>query len=654
MLSTKANRAESHFGSRILSRFSRFTGANTLGVLVTVFAAVSLADVPRESGWTAGGTISLVTLLSMVTGYTAIGLSPWLPRVAVALGLVPLSIALSTEHVIGVEIFVIVFCLVAVAIRSRVWHQWVVAGVYTAWSTAVAVKAHNPTFGWVYIVIVFIATGVGLGVRHFVVDRVKDRQRIAQLEAENKSIRTQERDSLAAELHDIVAHQLSIIDTQVLLSGGSKDPVRLQTALARIDQASRAALIELRTLLGVLRDVPTPNAAHPHDISSQDDIEGAVQGLKATLQDAGFRPRIEVNLGAGSMDALTHNTVRRVLKEASTNIMRYAAMGSECTLAVFVGPDDVHVQVISRLSDVPRPSALSNGLGLRGLGERIKLTAGTFQAGPVDENWVVTAVLPIDRFHTEPLETTYHSDGASAVRPITIALADDKPEIREAYRMILSRYPEFELVGEAADGLGAVELYRDKRPDIMLMDLQMPDISGTDAIAAIRRTDPDACLVVMTVFSTWDAIAAALRAGARGYLMKGDGEDVLIRTIHEAMADEMPLSAEVRRALSHGIRDGGNNSMASDVVVTPREAEVAHWLSRGLTNRQIGRQMYLSEGAVKQHLWRLGEKLHVHGRAAILARSMQLGIVILDSQLEDDPEPVRPAGRGALAPASPS
>jgi DNA-binding NarL/FixJ family response regulator len=213
--------------------------------------------------------------------------------------------------------------------------------------------------------------------------------------------------------------------------------------------------------------------------------------------------------------------------------------------------------------------------------------------------------------------------------PHRILVVDDDPVVRQVYRTFFSSSSEFVVCGEGRHGAEGVDAYATLQPDLVLMDLRMPVLSGIEATRQICRRWPGACVVAMTTFGTSEYVVAALRAGASGYLLKDVGGVALLAGLRQALAGDMPLSGSVRRELV--------SSLVADRVEDPvdqttaplstREREVLRFLAQGLTNSQIGAQLYVSVGSVKQHLVQIGRKLGVTSRTGILVRAIQLDLV---------------------------
>lgn len=182
------------------------------------------------------------------------------------------------------------------------------------------------------------------------------------------------------------------------------------------------------------------------------------------------------------------------------------------------------------------------------------------------------------------------------------------------------------MIGEASDGVAGVAAFERLRPDVTLMDLQMVPGGGVEAIQAICSAHPGARVLALTTFSSRGHIVAALRAGAAGYLLKDVRPEQLVIGIRQALQGDMPLSSAVRRELVEAVVSVPKQE-SRPIHLTWREKELLQWLTHGLTNRQIGRNMGLSEGSVKQYVSHVAEKLGVSSRTQILIRSIQLGLV---------------------------
>ncbi len=239
----------------------------------------------------------------------------------------------------------------------------------------------------------------------------------------------------------------------------------------------------------------------------------------------------------------------------------------------------------------------------------------------------------------------------------TILVVDDEEVVRDAYRHMFAGHPEFVVVAEATDGSEAVSRYAEHRPDVVLMDLKMPRMSGVEAMGEISRRFPDACMVAITTFATIDYIAPALRAGAAGYLVKDASVEQVEQGIRRALADEMPLSPQIARALARSVAEdtvpdssasarstsGGTLSrMRAQIssrlprqmgAPTPREQQVLDQLAMGLGNREIAENLSISEAAVKAHLRHIGDKWDVRSRTQILVLAYRYGLVTAEEGL---------------------
>ncbi len=206
---------------------------------------------------------------------------------------------------------------------------------------------------------------------------------------------------------------------------------------------------------------------------------------------------------------------------------------------------------------------------------------------------------------------------------IRIVIADDHPVVRDGLRGMLAGQPDFEVVGEAADGLEAVAQVSRHQPDVVLMDLRMPRLDGVGAIAQIQTDQPGVRVLVLTTYDADRDIVRALEAGATGVLLKDSPREDLFRAVRAAARGEPVLAAAVTTRLLTGLR------LPPTEAPSEREIEVLALVARGLTNRAVGRQLAISEATVKTHLVHVFAKLGVSDRTSAVTVALERGLIEL-------------------------
>lgn len=205
-------------------------------------------------------------------------------------------------------------------------------------------------------------------------------------------------------------------------------------------------------------------------------------------------------------------------------------------------------------------------------------------------------------------------------KTIRILAADDHALLRGGVASLVEIEPDMELVAQASTGREAIEQFRLHRPDITLMDLQMPDIGGIEAIIAIRSEFPDARIIVLTTYDGDAQVARALKAGARGYLLKGNVHTDLLETIRAVHAGRKRIPPEVATELAmHTVED----------QLTPRELEVLKLIAQGNANKEIAAQLSVREDTVKSHVGNILEKLGANDRTHAVTIGLKRGIIEL-------------------------
>jgi DNA-binding NarL/FixJ family response regulator len=206
-------------------------------------------------------------------------------------------------------------------------------------------------------------------------------------------------------------------------------------------------------------------------------------------------------------------------------------------------------------------------------------------------------------------------------KPLRIMIADDHFVVRMGLAAVVNTQPDLTVIAEATTGKQAVEMYRQHRPDVVLMDVRMPEMNGIEAITAIRKDYADARFIVLTTYDGDEDIYRALQAGARAYLLKDMLRDELVETIRAVYAGQRRIPAEVANRLAERM---------NRTELTARELEVLRLIVQGKSNKIIAAELTISEGTVKIHVNNILSKLGVSDRTHAATFALQRGIIHLD------------------------
>jgi DNA-binding NarL/FixJ family response regulator len=211
--------------------------------------------------------------------------------------------------------------------------------------------------------------------------------------------------------------------------------------------------------------------------------------------------------------------------------------------------------------------------------------------------------------------------------PIRVVLADDHPMYRYGVAAVLTDVPGLELVGQADSGAALLAMVRDARPDVVVTDLRMPDLSGIEVTRSLHADQPELPVLVLTMHDDDESVYGAMRAGARGYLLKGADSDELVTTIRTLASGGTVFGPSVaRRIVGFFLESSQKYTQGAFPALTPREREVLDLLAAGKRNSVIARELGLSEKTVRNHLSSILTKLQVADRSAAIVRAREAGL----------------------------
>jgi DNA-binding NarL/FixJ family response regulator/signal transduction histidine kinase len=453
-----------------------------------------------------------------------------------------------------------------------------------------------------------IAQSAGVAIEH------------AQLYARAREVGVvEERNRLAREVHDTLAQGLMAIALQLetaerLLPPGAE--AKRVVADAR-EQAQRSLDEARRAVWGLSARL----------------LDGASlsEALRGEVERFGRRIGVPVQLveeadGAPLTDEQA-TALLRVAQEALHNVEKHAA---PTRVRVELQYDRASGQVTLLVADdgtgfdrkaLPGPDG---GFGLSGMRERMRLVGGDLEVESAP-GWGTRVRT---RLQLDPVVEASRTP-AQPAEPIRVLLVDDHPLAREGIRRLLDGRADVAVIGEAGDGAEGVERALALRPDVILMDLQMPRLSGVGAVQALHEQWPQARVLIVTTFAQDEHLFEALRAGARGYLLKDAGADELagaIKTVHEGGSLVQPAMAS--RLLDRFGELATRERLPE--MLTEREVEVLRLAAAGARNKEIAERLVISEKTAKNTLSRVYGKLGAGSRAEAVARGRSLGLLPLD------------------------
>jgi len=471
-----------------------------------------------------------------------------------------------------------------------------------------------------------------------------------QLEQQRDTATLEERNRLAREIHDTVAQSLAGVLMQfemgeTFLNAGDYNAVRELLVSAR-DQTKKALEDTRRAVQGLappsLDQVSLAEALQEETrifsaesgIATQNVVTGEPQPLSGEQRLAVLRVAQEA-----LNNARKHSRAQRVrvgLQYGAEGVVLIVEDdGAGFDKAARSGPDD------------------TGGYGLFGMEERARLLGGelTIESTP---GWGtrIRAALPyrvvrdsqdgrIVQAPPKPLPAAQTVRTQAAVDgALRVLIADDHSIVRKGLRDIFEAQGDIVVAGEAENGNEAVERAKELRPDVVLMDLQMPDVDGLEGMRRMHAELPDIPVIVLTTFENEETVAQALAAGARGYLLKDTEPAALVAALHSVTRGESLFSSSVTQRLATFASERDSRA-ASDLHLNEREMDVLNLLARGARNKEIAAELFVTVSTVEKHIASLFSKLEVSNRAEAVRAAVGRGLV---SMMDDDARPRRAPG----------
>ncbi len=214
---------------------------------------------------------------------------------------------------------------------------------------------------------------------------------------------------------------------------------------------------------------------------------------------------------------------------------------------------------------------------------------------------------------------------------IRILLIDDHTLFRSGVRLLLQRQPDFEVVAEAGDGVEGLKRAKELKPDVVLLDLNLPGLSGLETLQLLTQDLPDCAVIILTVSEEADELGQALRDGARGYLVKNIDAEALVSAIRRAAGGEAVIADSMTAKLVEQFRGQANQTppppgSAERHRLTARETQIVQWLARGASNKVIARELDVSESTVKIHVQNVLKKLNLTSRVQVAVYAVERGL----------------------------
>ena len=377
----------------------------------------------------------------------------------------------------------------------------------------------------------------------------------------------------------------------------------MREALRAIESTGRETLAELRRLLAGVRPDETGSFAPAPGLENLD-------ALAERVRAAGLAVELAADGRPAALPPSIDLSAYRIVQEALTNTLKHAG-ATTARVTVRQAEGVLEIDVVDDGRGAPADAA--EGHGIIGMRERAALFGGELRVGPAPGGgFAVHARIPI----------------VEADVSIRVLLVDDQALVRSGFRLILETREDLEVVGEAEDGREAVELARRLSPDVILMDVRMPNVDGVEATRRLAAAGSPARVLILTTFDLDEYVYEAIRAGASGFLLKDVQPAQLVDAIRVVAAGEALLAPTVTRRLLDRFADQLPSTKPPPELarLTERELEILTLLAEGLSNAELAERLFLSETTVKTHVSSVLRKLELRDRVQAVVLAYKAGL----------------------------
>ena len=485
------------------------------------------------------------------------------------------------------------------------------------------ITGHPGTLSPGSLAILAVAWLVGwyLRQRRSQVSGLQDRAARAEHEREEqaRAAVSSERGRIARELHDIVAHSVSVMVIQA--QAGQRligDAAQARAAFGSIEASGREALVELRRLLAILRTADDQTAVGP-----QPGL-GSLDSLIGQVREAGLPVQVRIEGQQVPLPPGVDLSAYRIIQEALTNTIKHAG---PATAEVVLRYDTAALQL--EITDTGAAAAPGTDTAPRRRRARDRSRADRHARADHPARRQPGSRSPRRRRLSGPRPAAADRGERDPAVTIRVLIADDQELVRTGFRVIVNAEPDLQVVGEARDGNEVIQAARTLRPQVVLMDIRMPNLDGIAATRQVTVGDGSPRVLILTTFDLDEYVYDALRAGASGFLLKDAAADDLLQAIRVIAAGEALLAPSITRRLieDYTRRPAPRRQPDALASLTARELDVMRLLARGMSNTGIARDLFLGDATVKTHIARIFTKLNLHDRAQAVVLAYETGLV---------------------------